>query len=91
MPNNPVQVTGEMAVPMYWFECLDDASELIARIELFVREWNEEAEFDIDGDPNTTGWETEWEDEPIDDVGDWATVTPDDVSYPQLYDPKWNN
>ncbi|MBN2526784.1 MAG: hypothetical protein JXR76_10340 [Deltaproteobacteria bacterium] len=81
----PVAFKGFASNPYYEFACLDDAEEIVARIRLVVQEWNVEAEFDIDGNASTTGVEGIWN-TPLDDVSDWATVTPDNTSYPNLYE-----
>lgn len=82
----PAGLTAPGARPYYQAECLDDAGEIIARIRLSVREWNEEAEFFGGGDPDTTGIEPGWQSGliDIDDLSDWATQTPGDIDYPAI-------
>jgi hypothetical protein len=69
--------------PYYEFLCLDDATEIIARVRLVVREWNEEAQFDIRGNPDTEGCEPVWN-APINDEFDWKDQTPGDSDYPKV-------
>lgn len=83
----PAAFTGEFAVPTSDFLCLDHAEEIRARIRLTVREWNEEAEFDADGDPDTEGLEPGW-DTRYDDFPDWAELTPGAGAWPMLYRPQ---
>ncbi len=70
----------------FHFLCVDDAEEIIAHVELVVREWNEEAEFDVDGDPDTEGLEAGWG-TPINDLDDWADVQADYDGYPRVLPP----
>jgi hypothetical protein len=79
----PVAFKGIDSRPFYNFECLDDAEEIIARIRLIVREWNEEAEFDADGDPDSEGIEPGWE-TLLNDITDWADLTPGNTEYPEI-------
>lgn len=79
----PAALKATFARPRYELSCEDDAKEEIAHISLTVREWNEEAQFDADRDPDTTGTEPGWN-TPIDDIPDWDVLTPDDTSYPML-------
>jgi hypothetical protein len=83
----PVSFKGEFATPLYEIECTDDAKEEISLIQITVREWNEEAQFDVDRDPDTTGTEPGWN-TPIDDIPDWDVLTPDNTTYPRLKRPK---
>lgn len=76
----PAGLAGLWAHPSYDFECYDNAEELLGRIELEVREWNEVDEFDTEGDPDTTGFEPV-SGAPIDDRQDWATATPGADTY----------
>jgi len=76
----PAGLAGYWAQPQYVVECYDHAEELLGRITLNVQEWNEEAEYMAEGDPNTTGTEP-ISGEPIDDRNDWATATPDATSF----------
>jgi hypothetical protein len=77
----PAAFTGTLAREDYIFECVDDADEIIARIRLKIREWNEEAEFDDRGDPDSVGTEPVWE-TPIDDYLDFGALTPGPDTYP---------
>lgn len=79
----PLAVAAAPARPETQITCVDDAFEIIANIRLYLREWNEEAEFDIDGDPDTTGTET-WFDHPIDDLTDFKVLTPGSNTFPNL-------
>jgi hypothetical protein len=74
------------ARPYYDAYCLDDAEEVIAHLRLSVREWNEEAEFDVRGDPDTVGVEEDFEHGPIqiDDLADWKALTPGGDSFPKI-------
>lgn len=70
----PGALRGEFARPLYEYYCLDHAEENIAHISIVVREWNEEAEFDVDGNPDTLGTEPDWDlprTDDINDVSDW--------------------
>ena len=80
----PAAFIGEASRPLYQIQCLDDAYEVIAHIDLIVREWNEEAEFDIDGNPDSTGTES-LRNHFIDDISDWKVLTPDDTTFPEMY------
>lgn len=79
----PVAFKGIDSRPFYDFQCLDDAEEIIAHIQLVVREWNEEAEFDANGDPDSEGIEPGWE-TPLNDIADWADLTPGNTEYPEI-------
>ena len=79
----PAAYRGAHSKPYYSWVCADDAEEWRAQIRLLVREWNEEAQYDVDGDSDTTGVESSWG-TPIDDLEDWADATPDAVSFPEL-------
>jgi hypothetical protein len=79
----PAAYEGKYSTPYYDIKCLDDADEIIAHIELMVREWNEEAEFDVDGDPDTIGLEPGWN-TPINDLDDWADLAPGEEGYPRI-------
>jgi hypothetical protein len=79
----PVAFKGDRSQPYYEFTCLDDAEEIIARVRLVVREWNEEAQFDMNGDPDTEGMEPGWN-TPINDIFDWADLTPGNQQYPRI-------
>ncbi len=47
-----------------------------------VREWNGEAEFDADADPDSEGTEP-GRDSPLNDFGDWADTITDSSHYPE--------
>lgn len=79
----PAAHRGAYSVPYYRWSCVDDAEEIRAVIRLQVREWNEESEYDVDGDSDTTGTEPDWG-TPINDLEDFADRTPDAVSFPEL-------
>lgn len=79
----PAALRARFAHQDYDYWCLDDAEEPIAHIAVQVREWNEEVEFDADGDPDTVGTEPGW-DGPIDDWDDWKTLTPGATDFPNL-------
>lgn len=72
---SPAGLRGYRARPHYTFQCYDNAEELLAEVRLVVREWNEEAEFLTEGDPDTTGSEPV-SGTPINDRQDWADATP---------------
>jgi hypothetical protein len=83
----PAAIRADFARPNYEYYCLDDAEENIAYIEIVVREWNEEVEFDADGDPDTTGIEPDWELPRTDDINDWTDwkdVDSDGDTFPNL-------
>lgn len=71
------------AQPTYMVECTDDADEMIARLHLIVREWNLEAEFDIDGTPDSEGYEEFWGGK-INDYWDFKDRTPGKQAMPNL-------
>ncbi len=70
---------GYAPTPYYEFACLDRDAEVKARIQVFVREWNEAAELvkyraaDVTADPDTAGNETSpsLPTEPNNDYIDW--------------------
>jgi hypothetical protein len=70
----------------YLVECVDAAEEVLARLHLHVREWNEKAELAKDGDPNTTGDEPYWggPPHPIDDWLDWAALLARGIQYTRV-------
>ncbi|MET0343742.1 MAG: hypothetical protein ABW252_22200 [Polyangiales bacterium] len=75
--------------PYYEAFCLDDAEEIQAHIRLTVREWNEEAQFNAAGDPDTgrnREREPGWDAGPVllDDIADWGTLTPGNTTFPKL-------
>lgn len=78
----PAGYTGEWAVPEYTIGCYDHAEELLAKIELTVREWNEQDQFFADGDPETEGNEPVTG-LPLNDRRDWADATPGATSWVQ--------
>ena len=71
----PAGLRGAWARPYYTFECYDNAEELLARVRLVVREWNEESQLDASGDPDTEGTEPV-SGTPLNDRRDWADATP---------------
>lgn len=71
----PEGLMADYSYTHHTIECYDHAEELLARITLDVREWNEESEYDAEGNPDTTGTEPVTG-LPIDDRDDWATGTP---------------
>jgi hypothetical protein len=73
----PAGLAADWAQPEYTFVCLDHAYEVLGKLTLVVREWNEEEEFYASGDPETTGSEPVTG-LPIDDIDDLATATPGD-------------
>lgn len=79
----PATHRGQLSEPYYVFICEDDAEEWRAVIRLLVREWNEEAEHDAEGNPDTTGVEPGWG-TPINDRADFADLAPGASTYPQL-------
>lgn len=81
----PAGFTGDYSREFYSFRCYDSAEELLAKVDMVVREWNEESELLADGDPNTTGTEPVSGD-PIDDRHDWATGTPGSDTYIRFND-----
>ena len=63
----------------YWAECRDQASELKARIRVYVREWNTYNQFQLKaaGDPNVGGFEsTPFGQYPNNDWMDWQDLSP---------------
>jgi hypothetical protein len=69
------------AQPEYLIECLDHAQEVSARFHLVVREWDQVAEFDANGDPDTgrksssvalPPLESNGSGSPINDYFDWS-------------------
>lgn len=87
-PAGLVHESNLLAHPLYEYYCVDDAEENIAHINVVVREWNEEVEFDSEGDPDTVGTEPRWDlfiTDEINDLRDWKDQTPDAVTYPQVF------
>lgn len=83
----PAAQRGQFARQHYEYYCLDDAEENIAYIQITVREWNLEAEFDKDGDPDTVGIEPGWAlpfTEDINDWTDWKDLDPDGMTFPNM-------
>lgn len=75
----------------YELTCLDDAEEIVARIRLTVREWNEVREHERSGDPDTEGTEPDWE-TPINDLLDWKDVAAiDEGDFPLVRRPEAMN
>jgi hypothetical protein len=70
----PDSLTDWPARPDYTFTCLDDAQEVLARIRLQIREWNEEVQFDTNGTPDTMGEELKFP-SPVNDILDWKDIT----------------
>lgn len=65
----------------YYLDCYDHAGELLSRTTLNVREYNEEGEYEADGNPDTIGFEPV-SNHPIDDLLDWGAATPDTTTFP---------
>ena len=82
----PAALAAAYARPYYEVFCLDDAQEIVAHIKLRVREWNEETEFVDDGNPDTKGTEPGWKLplDSINDVTDWADLTPGGQGFPSI-------
>lgn len=78
----PVGFTGDRAVETYEFLCYDVAEELLGRLDMTVREWNEEVEWENDGDPDTEGTEPV-SGLPLNDRQDWQNATPDATTWIQ--------
>lgn len=76
--------------PYYEAFCLSHSEGIRAHIRLTVREWNEEAQFGADGGSPETGRDRQrepgWDAGPywLDDIPDWATLTPSNTTYPRL-------
>jgi hypothetical protein len=82
-PNIPSAAMKRESYSYYNISCLDDAEEVIAHIRLVVREWNEEAQFDMDSDSETEGLEPGWE-TPINDITDWSDLLRNNIEYPKI-------
>ena len=75
----PLGTTSFRPNPYYLFECLTETREVVGRVRLEVREWNDKAEFDLQtaGDPDTGGAEPGWPTPPpsggypVNDYDDW--------------------
>lgn len=78
----PAGYTGDYAVETYNFVCYDTAEETLARIDLVVREWNEESQYESSGDPDTEGTESTTG-LPLNDRQDWADATPGSSTWVQ--------
>lgn len=72
--------------PYYEFTCTDRAYEIIARIRVMIREWNQVIEYDkVAGDPNITGSELAFDNPAINDIRDWKDLR---NIFP-IFDPYW--
>ncbi|MBY0383812.1 hypothetical protein K2X05_01525 [bacterium] len=71
--------------PYYQWVCVDDAEEIVARIRVQIREWNDIDEFVLkaSGNPDTTGTETDWT-TPINDFNDWLDIVNLGNGYPGI-------
>ncbi len=71
--------------PFYTWMCLDDAEEVVARIRVQIREWNEVNEFELEaaGNPDTTGVEPNWGTS-VNDFRDWLDVFNGGDIYPGM-------
>ncbi len=71
--------------PYYTWVCMDDAEEIVARIRVQIREWNETSEFDLGstGDPDTAGVEPNWGTS-VNDFSDWLDVFTNGNSFPGM-------
>lgn len=71
--------------PYYQWLCLDDAEEIIARIRVQIREWNDIDEFLLEGagNPDTTGTETDWGTN-INDFKDWLDIFTSGDGFPGM-------
>jgi hypothetical protein len=80
----PFALRSPWATTAYTVRCLDDAEEVIARIRLWVREWNEEVQFNLaaNGDPDTVGSEPFWS-TPLNDLTDWGDFVGNPDDYPR--------
>jgi hypothetical protein len=58
----------------YEFRCLDRAQETLARIRVYVKEWNQYSEFLAKGDPYTGGSEPGFGNDDINDFNEWYTL-----------------
>lgn len=75
--STPVPLNRDFGNPHYEFICMDRAREVLARIRMSVREWNEFGEFSLgtSGDPDTVGAETDFPEYTLDDFSDWYSKT----------------
>ncbi len=73
------------ANPYYTWVCLDDAEEVVARIRVQIREWNESSEFELGatGNPDTTGTEPNWG-MSVNDFRDWLDIFTGGDGYPGM-------
>lgn len=78
----PAGFTGDWVEATYRFACYDAAEELLARLDLVVREWNEVDEWEADGDPDSDGTEPTTG-LPLNDRRDWADATPGSTTWIQ--------
>ncbi|HHO49488.1 MAG TPA: hypothetical protein ENK18_01130 [Deltaproteobacteria bacterium] len=69
----------------YDFECHDHAQEIRAKIRLRIREFNTEAAYFNDGDPDVEGFEPVTGD-PLNDRLDWKDLTPGPDLYPLYFE-----
>ncbi|MEZ4241430.1 MAG: hypothetical protein R3F59_35820 [Myxococcota bacterium] len=81
--DRPAGLNGAWAQPRYTFQCVDRDYELFSELRLTVREYNEEAQYDADGNPDTVGFEPVTG-HPIDDLNDWAVATPGNAQFIQF-------
>jgi len=68
--------------PYYELTCYDRAEEIKSRIRLYVREWNNVAQFDLrttTGNPDIGGSEATYPNQPINDYFDWADLADGDT------------
>lgn len=67
--------------PTYSWACTNRAQEILARIQLLVREWNTH-DITSGGDPDVFGNETTYPFEPLNDRWDWKDVEAGGPRYP---------
>lgn len=69
----------------YEWRCTSDADEILARIRVQVREWNEINQFVLKslGDPDTGGNEPDWGD-PYNDFADWLDIFTSGDAFPGM-------
>lgn len=79
----PAALTGPGARQNYQLLCLDNADEILGRITFDVREWNEKAQLEQDGDPDTSGTEPYYA-APINDFLDWADLAAQGKKFTQV-------
>ena len=86
------KLTGDYPANQYYtWTCLDDSAEIVARIRVQIREWNEISEFELEasGDPDTGGPETPWDSvtspaEAINDFADWLDIFTTGDAFPGM-------